>query len=30
MKLFKDFTRYKNENGQKAIDEYYEIAKNII
>ena len=27
MKLFKDFTRYKNENGQKAIEEYYKIAK---
>ena len=27
MKLFKDFTRYKNENGQKAIDEYYNISK---
>ncbi len=27
IKLFKDFTRYKNENGQKAIEEYYKIAK---
>ena len=27
MKLFKDFTRYKNENGQKAIEEYYKISK---
>ena len=27
MDLFKDFTRYKNENGQKAIDEYYRISK---
>ena len=25
MDLFKDFTRYKNENVQKAIEEYYEI-----
>ena len=24
---FKDFTRYKNENGQNAIEEYYEISK---
>ena len=28
MKLFKDFTRYKNDNGQKAIEEYYKISKN--
>ena len=27
MKLFKDFTRYKNENGLNAIEEYYEISK---
>ena len=27
MKLFKDFTRYKNENGQNAIEEYYKISK---
>ena len=27
MDLFKDFTRYQNENGQKAIEEYYEISK---
>ena len=27
MQLFKDFNRYKNENGQKAIDEYYKISK---
>ena len=27
MQLFKNFNRYKNENGQKAIDEYYEISK---
>ena len=27
IKLFKDFTRYKNENGQKAIEEYYKITK---
>ena len=27
MDLFKDFTRYKNENGQKAIEEYYNISK---
>ena len=27
MKLFKDFTRYKNENGQKAIEEYYNLSK---
>ena len=27
MDLFKDFTRYKNENGQKAIEEYYKISK---
>ncbi len=27
IKLFKDFTRYKNENGQKAVEEYYKIAK---
>ncbi len=27
MSLFKDFTRYKNENGQKAIEEYYKISK---
>ena len=27
MQLFKNFNRYKNENGQKAIDEYYKIAK---
>ncbi len=27
IKLFKDFTRYKNENGQKAVDEYYNLAK---
>ena len=27
MRLFKDFTRYKNENGQNAIEEYYEISK---
>ena len=28
MKLFKDFTRYQNENGQKAVEEYYKIAKD--
>ncbi len=27
MQLFKNFNRYKNENGQKAIDEYYKISK---
>ena len=27
MSLFKDFTRYKNENSMKAIEEYYQIAK---
>ncbi len=27
MKLFKDFTRYKNENGQKAIEEYYKLSQ---
>ena len=27
MKLFKDFTRYKNHNGQKAVEEYYKISK---
>ena len=27
MDLFRDFTRYKNENGQKAIEEYYKISK---
>ena len=27
MDIFKDFTRYKNENGQKAIEEYYKISK---
>ena len=27
MSLFKDFTRYKNENSVKAIEEYYQIAK---
>ena len=27
LKIFKDFTRYKNENGQKAVDEYYNISK---
>ena len=27
MKLFKDFTRYKNENGQKAIEEYYRLSQ---
>ena len=27
MKLFKDFTRYKNDNGQKAIERYYELSK---
>ena len=27
MKLFKDFTRYKNENSQKAIEEYYNLSK---
>ena len=27
IKLYKDFTRYKNENGQKAIEEYYKISK---
>ena len=27
MQLFKNFDRYKNENGQKAIDEYYKISK---
>ena len=27
MKLFKNFTRYKNENGQKAIEEYYKLSK---
>ncbi len=27
MSLFKDFTRYKNENSVKAIEEYYKIAK---
>ena len=27
MRLFKDFTRYKNKNGQKAVEEYYKISK---
>ena len=27
MQLFKNFNRYKNKNGQKAIDEYYKISK---
>ena len=27
MQLFKNFNRYKNENGQKAIDEYYKVSK---
>ena len=27
MQLFKNFNRYKNENGQRAIDEYYKISK---
>ena len=27
MQLFKNFNRYKNENGQKAIEEYYKISK---
>ena len=27
IKLFKNFTRYKNENSLKAIEEYYKIAK---
>jgi len=27
MKLFKDFTRYKNENGQKAIEEYFKLSQ---
>ena len=27
MQLFKNFNRYKNENSQKAIDEYYKISK---
>ena len=27
MNLFKDFTRYKNENGQKAIEEYYKLSQ---
>ena len=27
MNLFKNFNRYKNENGQKAVDEYYKISK---
>ncbi len=27
MQLFKNFNRYKNENGQKAINEYYKISK---
>ena len=27
MSLFKDFTRYKNKNGQKAVEEYYKISK---
>ena len=27
MQLFKNFNRYKNENGQKAIDEFYKISK---
>ena len=27
IRLFKNFTRYKNENGQKAIEEYYKISK---
>ena len=27
MQLFKNFNRYKNEDGQKAIDEYYKISK---
>ena len=27
MQLFKNFNRYKNENGQKAIDEYYKNSK---
>ena len=27
MQLFKNFNRYKNVNGQKAIDEYYKISK---
>ena len=27
VQLFKNFNRYKNENGQKAIDEYYKISK---
>ena len=27
LKLFKDFTRYENNNGQKAIEEYYKISK---
>ena len=30
IKLFRDFTRYKNENGQKAVEEYYKIAKKYI
>ncbi len=27
LKIFKDFTRYKNKNAQKAIEEYYKVAK---
>ena len=28
IKLYQDFTRYKNINGQKAIEEYYQISKS--
>ena len=27
MQLFKNFNRYKNENGQKAIEEYYKLSQ---